>query len=228
MDSNRQKPLTMGKNNNNNNNKKSLNEDQTGKNVMRTIRKSCTKAKTRRGGRTKTESAITRTTSLPMARTTSSTSHSSANTGTDTEGTNEDRLEICVSPQDTSILAGTSPKKRGFVKNKNIPGIKSRLGWSPSRFDDRISTHNVNRHGQRFREFPLRHEYITRADIDMIENLNRNTYFFDVNEDDLAQSRSITLKMLNNLEIIYRKVRRGNRFSHYPNISRNVQRNFRV
>ena len=195
---------------------------------MRTIRKSCTKAKTRRGGRTKTESAITRTTSLPMARTTSSTSHSSANTGTDTEGTNEDRLEICVSPQDTSILAGTSPKKRGFVKNKNIPGIKSRLGWSPSRFDDRISTHNVNRHGQRFREFPLRHEYITRADIDMIENLNRNTYFFDVNEDDLAQSRSITLKMLNNLEIIYRKVRRGNRFSHYPNISRNVQRNFRV
>ena len=219
----------MGKNNNNNNNKKSLNEDQTGKNVMRTIRKSCTKAKTRRAGRTKTESAITRTTSLPMARTTSSTSHSSANTGTDTEGTqNEDQLEICVSPQDTGILAGTTPKKRGFVKNKNIPGIKSRLGWSPSRFDDRISTHNVNRHGQRFREFPLRHEYITRADIDMIENLNRNTYFFDVNEDDLAQSRSITLKMLNNLEIIYRKVRRGNRFSHYPNISRNVQRNFRV
>ena len=62
----------------------------------------------------------------------------------------------------------------------------------------------------------------------MIENLNRNTYFFDVNEDDLAQSRTITLKMLNNLEIIYRKVRRGNKFSHYPSISRNVQRNFRV
>ena len=62
----------------------------------------------------------------------------------------------------------------------------------------------------------------------MIENLNRNTYFFDVNVDDLDQSRSITLKMLNNLEIIYRKVRRGNTFSHYPSISRNVQRNFRV
>ena len=218
----------MGKNNNNNN-KKPLNEEQTGTNVMRTIRKSCTKAKTKRAGK-KTGSTITRTTSLPMARTTSSTSHSSANTGTDTEGgtQNEDQLEICVSPQDTSILDGTTPKKRGFVKNKNIPGIKSRLGWTPSRFDDRISTHNVNRHGQRFREFPLRHEYITRADIDMIENLNRNTYFFDVNEDDLAQSRSITLKMLNNLEIIYRKVRRGNRFSHYPSISRNVQRNFRV
>ena len=62
----------------------------------------------------------------------------------------------------------------------------------------------------------------------MIENLNRNTHFFDVNVDDLAKSRSITLKMLNNLEIIYRKVRRSNRFSHYPSISRNVQRNFRI
>ena len=196
---------------------------------MRTIRKSCTKAKAKRAGR-KTGSTLTRTTSLPMARATSSTSHSSEYPETDTEGgiQNEDQLEICVSPQDTSILDGTTPKKRSFVKNKNIPGIKSRLGWTPSRFDDRISTHNVNRHGQRFREFPLRHEYITRADIDMIENLNRNTYLYDVNEDDLARSRSVTLKMLNNLELIYRKVRRGNKYSHYPSISRNVQRNFRI
>ena len=218
----------MGKNNNNNN-KKPLNEEQTGTGVMRTIRKSCTKAKAKRAGR-KTGSTLTRTTSLPMARATSSTSHSSEYPETDTEGgiQNEDQLEICVSPQDTSILDGTTPKKRGFVKNKNIPGIKSRLGWTPSRFDDRISTHNVNRHGQRFRELPLRHEYITRADIDMIENLNRNTYFYDVNEDDLARGRSVTLKMLNNLELIYRKVRRGNKYSHYPSISRNVQRNFRV
>ena len=217
----------MGKNNNNN--KKSLNDCQPGSNVIRTIKKSCGKAKTRRAGRS--ENTITRTTSLPMSRTTSSDSHSStSNTGTDTEGgiQNEDHLEICVSPEDTNILEGSTPKRRSFVKNANLKGIKSRIGWTPSRFDDKNLTYNVNRHGRRFREFTLRHEYITKADIDMIENLNRNTYFFDVNEDDLAQSRSITLKMLNNLEIIYRKVRRSNRFSHYPSISRNIERNFRV
>ena len=219
----------MGRSNNNNNNKKSLSEEQTGTGMMRTIKKSCTKAKAKRAGR-KTESTLTRTTSLPMARATSSTSHSSEYPETDAEsGIQEgDQLEICVSPQDKSILDGTTPKKRSFVKNKNIPGIKSRLGWTPSRFDDRNSTHNTNRHGQRFREYPLRHEYITRLDIDMIENLNRNTHLYDVNEDDLARCRSVTLKMLNNLELIYRKIRRGNKYSHFNSISRNVQRNFRL
>ena len=73
---------TMGKNNNN---KKSLNECQIGSDVIRTIKKSCGKAKTRRAGRS--ENTITRTASLPMSRTTSSDSHSStSNTGTDTEG----------------------------------------------------------------------------------------------------------------------------------------------
>ena len=131
----------MGKNN-----KKSLNEGQTGTDVMRTIKKS------RRTGGAKSENAITRTTSLPMARTTSATSHSStSNTCTDNEGgsQNEDHLEISVSPQDTSILEGSTPKRRSFVKNTNIKGIKSRLGWTPTRLDDKNMTNNVNRHGRR-------------------------------------------------------------------------------
>ena len=219
----------MGRSSGSINNKKSLNEEQTGSGVMRTIRKSCTKAKVKRAGR-KPGGTLTRATSLPMARAASSTSHSSEYPETDAESgiQDGDQLEISVSPQDKSILEGTTPTKRNFVKNRNLPGIRARLGWTPSRFDDRNSTHNTNRHGQRFREYPLRHEYITRLDIDMIENLNRNTHLYDVNEDDLARCRSVTLKMLNNLELIYRKIRRGNKYSHYNSISRNVQRNFRL
>ena len=213
-------------------NKKSLNSGQSSRDVMRAVRKSCEKAKTRRTGDGKKEDTIVRTISLPLTRATSANSQSSSsNTNTDNDevgGLNEERLELGVNANDTSILGGSTPKRGNFIKDSGIKGIKSRLGYTPKRFDDKCSTYNVNRHGRRFRENVLRHEYISKSDIDMLENLNRNTYLYDVNEEDLAKLRSITLKTLNNMERIYRKIRRGNQYSHFPSISRNIQRNFRV
>ena len=178
------------------------------------------------------EDAIARTSSLPIARTTSANSQSSSsNTNTDVDevgSLNEDYQELSDNAHGASTLGESTPKRGSFVKDSNIKGIKSRLGWTPQRFDDRSSTYNANRHGKKFRENVLRHEYISKSDIDMLENLNRNTYLYDVNEEDLAQLRSITLKTLNNMERIYRKIRRGNQFSHFPSISRNILRNFRV
>ena len=212
-------------------NKKSSNIGQSNKDVMRTIRKSCEKAKNKRTrGGTKDET-IVRTISLPIARATSANSQSSSNTNTDNDeagSLNEERLELGVNVHDTSILGGSTPKRSGFIKDSSIKGIKSRLGTTPKRFDDRGSTYNANRHGSKFRENALRHEYVTKSDIDMLEDLNRNSYLYDVNAEDLAKLRSITLKTLTNMERIYRKIRRGNRYSHYPAISRNIQRNFQV
>ena len=209
-------------------NKKSSNIGQSNKDVMRTIRKSCEKAKNKRTrGGTKDETLV-RTISLPIARATSANSQST-NTDNDEAGSlNEERLELGVNVHDTSILGGSTPKRSGFIKDSSIKGIKSRLGTTPKRFDDRGSTYNANRHGSKFRENALRHEYITKSDINMLEDLNRNSYLYDVNAEDLAKLRSITLKTLTNMERIYRKIRRGNRYSHYPAISRNIQRNFQV
>ena len=212
-------------------NKKSSNIGQSNKDVMRTIRKSCEKAKNKRTrGGTKDET-IVRTISLPIARATSANSQSSSNTNTDNDeagSLNEERLELGVNVHDTSILGGSTPKRSGFIKDSSIKGIKSRLGTTPKRFDDRGWTYNANRPGSKFRENALRHEYITKSDINMLEDLNRNSYLYDVNAEDLAKLRSITLKTLTNMERIYRKIRRGNRYSHYPAISRNIQRNFQV
>ena len=211
--------------------RKSSNSGQSNKDVMRVIRKSCEKAKNKRTGDGTKEETIIRTISLPITRATSANSQSSSNTNTDNDeagSLNEERLELGVNAHDTGILGGSTPKRGNFIKDSGIKGIKGRLGYTPKRFDDRGLTHNVNRHGRRFRENVLRHEYISKSDIDMLENLNRNTYLYDVNEEDLAQLRSITLKTLNNMERIYRKIRRGNQFSHFPSISRNILRNFRV
>ena len=207
--------------------RKSSNSGQSNKDVMRVIRKSCEKAKNKKNGDGTKEETIIRTISLPITRATSANSQSSSNTNTDND---EERLELSVNAHDTSVLDGSTPKRGNFIKNSGIKGIKGRLGYSPApeRCDDRGPTHNANRHGRKFRENALRHEYISRSDIDMLENLNRNTYLYDVNEEDLSKLRSITLKTLNNMERIYRKIRRGNQYSHFPSISRNIQRNFRV
>ena len=216
-------------------NKKSSNIGQSNKDVMRTVRKSCEKAKNKRTrGGTKDET-IVRTISLPITRATSANSQSSSKNNTDNDladdeagSLSEERLELGVNVHDNSILGGSTPKRSGFIKDSSIKGIKSRLGTTPKRFDDRGSTYNANRHGSKFRENALRHEYITKSDINMLEDLNRNSYLYDVNAEDLAKLRSITIKTLTNMERIYRKIRRGNRYSHYPAISRNIQRNFQV
>ena len=210
--------------------KKSSNNGQSGVGVMRTIKKSCDKAKNRRTkGGTKNET-IARTISLPIARAISANSQSSSNTNTDNDeagSLSEDRLELRVNAHDTSILGGSTPKKRSdVIKDSSLKGIKARLGTTPKRFDDRGKTYNASRPDHRERK--LRHEYITKSDINLIEDINRNSYLYDVNEDDLAKLRSITLKTLTNMERIFRKIRRGNQYSHYPAISRNIQRNFQV
>ena len=210
-------------------NKKSSNIGQSNKDVMRTIRKSCEKAKNKRTrGGTKDET-IVRTISLPIARATSANSQSSSNTDNDEAGSlSEERLELSVNINDTGILGGSTPRRSDVIKDPSLKGIKSRLGTTPKRFDDRGSTYNANRPSSKFRENTLRHEYITRSDFNLLEDLNRNSYLYDVNAEDLAKLRSITLKTLTNMERIYRKIRRGNRYSHYPAISRNIQRNFQV
>ena len=209
--------------------RKSSNSGQSNKDVMRVIRKSCEKAKNKRTGDGTKEETIIRTISLPITRATSANSQSSSNTDNDEAGSlNEERLELGVNVHDTSILGGSTPKRSGFIKDSSLKGIKSRLGTTPKRFDDRGWTYNANRPGSKFRENALRHEYITKSDINMLEDLNRNSYLYDVNAEDLAKLRSITLKTLTNMERIYRKIRRGNRYSHYPAISRNIQRNFQV
>ena len=211
-------------------NKKSSNTlSQSNKDVMRTVRKSCEKAKNKRTrGGTKDET-IVRTISLPIARATSANSQSSSNTDNDEAGSlSEERLELSVNINDTGILGGSTPRRSDVIKDPSLKGIKSRLGTTPKRFDDRGSTYNANRPSSKFRENTLRHEYITRSDFNLLEDLNRNSYLYDVNAEDLAKLRSITLKTLTNMERIYRKIRRGNRYSHYPAISRNIQRNFQV
>ena len=211
-------------------NKKSSNTlSQSNKDVMRTVRKSCEKAKNKRTrGGTKDET-IVRTISLPIARATSANSQSSSNTDNDEAGSlSEERLELSVNINDTGILGGSTPRRSDVIKDPSLKGIKSRLGTTPKRFDDRGSTYNANRPSSKFRENTLRHEYITRSDFNLLEDLNRNSYLYDVNAEDLAKLRSITLKALTNMERIYRKIRRGNRYSHYPAISRNIQRNFQV
>ena len=100
--------------------------------------------------------------------------------------------------------------------------------WTPNRFDEKRTPGNRNRHGNKFRERNLRHDYVTTSDMDLIVHLNRNTCLYDIDEDVLTQLRSITLKNLNNLERVYRKMRRGERYSHFPLIYRNILRNFRV
>ena len=205
---------------------------QSSQDVLRTTNKSREKAKNRRLGAGRTRDTLVRTSSLPMTR--SSSNNSSSNNNTDHEegeSTSDERLVLNVTVDDTSIVRKVTPRKEDFIKDANIRGIKSRIGWTPKRFerfDDRSSSNNVNRRGRRFKEHTLRHEYINKSDIDLLENLNRNTFLYDINEDDLAQLRSITLKTLNNLERVYRKIRRGDQYSHFSSISRNIQRNFRV
>ena len=209
--------------------KKSSNIGQSNKDIMRTVRKSCEKAKSKRTrGGTKDET-IVRTISLPLARAISINSQSSSNTNTDNDeagSLSEERLELRVNAHDTSILGGSTPKRSDVIKDSSLKGIKARLGTTPKRFDDRGLTYNASRPDRRERN--LRHEYITKSDINLIEDLNRNSHLYDVNAEDLAKLRSITLKTLTNMERIFRKIRRGNRYSHYPAISRNIQRNFQV
>ena len=165
-----------------------------------------------------------------MTRSSSNNSQTSS-TNTDQDGgetTGDERLELNVTVEDTSIMRTVTPRKEDFVKNPNIRGIKSRIGWTPKRFDDRSTPGNINRHGRKFKERNLRHDYVTTSDMDLIVHLNRNTCLYDIDEDVLTQLRSITLKNLNNLERVYRKMRRGERYSHFPSIYRNIQRNFRV
>ena len=214
------------------NNKKTMTHEQSSQDVLRATKKSREKAKNKRIGAGKTKDTIVRASSLPMTRSSSHNSQtSSSNTNTDheeSETTSDERLELNVTTEDTSIIGRTTPRREDFIKDSSIKGIKGRIGWTPKRFDVRSSTYNINRHGRRFKEHTLRHEYVTKSDMDLLGNLNRNTFLYDINEDDLDQLRSITLKNLNNLERIYRKIRRGNQYSHFPSIFRNIQRNFRI
>ena len=200
-------------------------------NVMRTVRKSCEKAKNKRTRSGTKDETIVRTISLPIARAISANSQSSSNTDIDNDeagSLSEERLELSVNIRDEGILGGSTPRRSDVIKDPSLKGIKSRLGTTPGRFDDRGSTYNANRPSNKFRENKLRHEYITRSDFNLLEDLNRNSNLYDVNAEDLAKLRSITIKTLTNMERIYRKIRRGNRYSHYPAISRNIQRNFQV
>jgi hypothetical protein len=203
---------------------------QSSQDVLRATKKSCEKAKNKRTGASRMEDTIVRASSLPMTRSNSANSQtSSANTNTEheeSETTSDELLELNVSAEDKIILGGTTPRKKDFIKDSSIKGIKSRVGWTPKRVDDRSSTYN--RHGKRFKEYTLRHEHITKSDMDLMGSLNRNTFLYDINEDDLAQLRAITLKNLNNLERIYRKIRRGTQYSHFHSVHRNIQRNFRI
>ena len=176
------------------------------------------------------EDTIVRTSSLPMTRSSSANSQtSSSNTNTEheeSETTSDERLELDVSAEDRNIAGGTTPKRKDFIKDSSIKGIRGRVGWTPRRFDDRKTMYN--RHGNRFKEHTLRHEHVTKSDMDLMGDLNRNSFLYDINEEDLAQLRTITLKNLNNLERIYRKIRRGTQYSHFHSVHRNIQRNFRI
>ena len=212
----------MGKNN-----KKISTTRQLSQDVTRTMRKSCEKAKTKRIGASK-ENTIARASTLPMTRSSSANSQTSSSNATEheeSETTSEEQLELDVSTEDRNIVRGSTPKK-DFIKDPSIKGIRGRVGWTPRRFDDRKTMYN--RHGYRFKEHKLRHEYVTKSDMDLMGDLNRNSFLYDINEEDLAQLRTITLKNLNNLERIYRKIRRGDTYSHFHSIFRNIQRNFRI
>ena len=141
------------------NNKKTMNHEQSSQDILRATKKSREKAKNKRISAGKTKDAIGRANSLPMTRSSSHNSQtSSTNTNTDheeSETTSDERLELNVTVDDTSILRRVTPRKEDFVKDSSIRGIKSRIGWTPKRFDDRSSTFNINRHGRRFKEQTL-------------------------------------------------------------------------
>ena len=211
-------------------NKKTTSHGRSSQDVLRVMKKSCEKAKNKRTGTARMEDTIVRASSLPMTRSSSANSQtSSSNTNTEheeSETTSDEHLELNASAEDKHILGGTTPRRKDFIKDSSVKGIKSWVGWTPKRFDDRSSTYN--RHGKRFKEHTIRHEHITKSDLDLLGSLNRNTFLYDINEDDLTQLRAITLKNLSNLERIYRKIRRGTQYSHFHSIFRNIQRNFRI
>ena len=214
-------------------NKKLSVHESTSQGVLRTTRGSQERAKKRKTGfeqQQKIRGTIARSSSLPMDRSSSHTSQTSS-TNTDQEeedDTKDERLELNVTADDTRIIRTNTPRKEDFVKDPNIGGVKGRVGWTPKRFDERRTPGNRNRHGSKFRERNLRHDFVTMSDMGLLTHLNRNTCLYDISEDTLAQLRSITLKCVNNLERIYRKLRRGDRYSHFPSIYRNIQRNFRI
>ena len=115
-------------------NRRASNCGQSSRDVLRVVKKSCEKAKTKKTGGGKLEDTIARTSSLPIARTSSAnsqTSSSTTNTDNDESGSlNEERLELNVTAHDTSILGRTTPRRENFVKDSSIKGIKSRLGWT--------------------------------------------------------------------------------------------------
>ena len=142
----------------------------------------------------------------------------------------DEHLELNVTADDRNLIRTITPRKEDFVKDPSIGGVKGRIGWTPYRADEKRSqgNRNRNRHGNKFRERNLRHDYVTTSDMDLLTYLNHYTCLYDISEDVLAQLRSITLKNLNNLERVYRKLRRGDRYSHFPSIHRNIHRNFRI
>jgi hypothetical protein len=206
-------------------NKKLSVHESTSEGVLRTTRGSQAK---RRKTDSEKQQKIARSSSLPMDRSNSHTSHESGSTITDREEEEDESLELNVTAEDRMVIRKNTPRKEDFVKDPNIGGVKGRIGWTPKRFDDKWTSGNRNRHGNKFRERHLRHDFVSMSDMGLITHLNRNTSLYDISEDTLTQMRSITLKCVNNLERIYRKLRRGDRYSHFPSIYRNIQRNFRI
>ena len=215
------------------NNKKSSSYEPSGRGLLRASKKSLEKAKMRKTDPAQQEKRkdMARSSSLPMTRSSSHTSQTSSNSNSEQEeggDMKDERLELNVTVDDRNLTSTVTPRKEDFVKNPSIKGIQGRLGWTPNRFDEKRTLGNRNRHGNKFRERNLRHDYVTTADMDLLTYLNRNSNLYDISQDVLDQMRTITLKNLNNLERIYRKLRRGDRYSHFPSIYRNVQRNFRI
>jgi hypothetical protein len=197
----------------------------SGLGIIRATKRSSERAKNKRMDAEKQKEAIAR-----------SSSHIDQLDQEEKEEAVDEQLEISVTLEDREAISGrmNTPKKEEHVKDPNASGIKARVGWSPfpgRSNEGRKSTQpegNQYRHRNRNRERHLRHDYITSSDMKLLTYLNRNTGLYDISVDVLTQMRSITLKSLNNLERVYRRLRRHERYSHYPSISRNIERNFRL
>lgn len=138
---------------------------------------------------------------------------------------------MTVSQNDRNILTETSTPQKTFFKDPSAKGVKKRLGYTPRVNNSEPRRDNCipgNRHRRRNRERNLRYEYTTASDARLLTNLNRDTNMSNASEDVLIQLRFLTLKNLNNLERIYRKIRKNDRYSHFDSIYRNIDRNFRL
>ena len=210
-----------------NNNKRLSVYEPSSSGVLRTTRKSLERTKKRKSGAEQQKINDT------IARSSSHTSsHISQSDREEVEETKDEGLVLNVTVEDRNITRTVTPRKGDFVKDPSIGGVKGRVGWAPKRDDERRKPErtqgNHNRYGNKHRERNLRHDYVTTSDMSLLTYLNRNPCLYDISEDVLAQLRSITLKNLNNLERVFRKLRRGDKYSHYPSISRNIERNFRI